>query len=187
MASATGLTIDDFERLPQALADNHELVDGELIKMSGNTPQHNLFRDFLTSLLRSYVREHQLGRIISEQEFDFGGNAHGPDISFISQAQCSLINMKVRVQRFVPDLAIEIVSANDTFEKLGIAKNAREEKLKARDTKIKQDAENAKMARLYREHVLGEKPKDGFIPLDTLIAPAPKPTPEASKEPVMGD
>jgi 7,8-dihydro-6-hydroxymethylpterin dimethyltransferase len=78
-------------------------------------------------------------------------------------------------------------SANDTLDKLGIAKNAREEKLKARDTKIKQDAENAKMARLYREHVLGEKPKEGFIPLDTLIAPAPKPTPAASKEPVMGD
>ena len=68
-------------------------------------------------------------------------------------------------------------SANDTLDKLGIAKNAREEKLKARDTKIKQDAENAKMARLYREHVLGEKPKEGFIPLDTLIAPAPKPAP----------
>jgi Uma2 family endonuclease len=118
MASATGLTIDDFERLPQALAHNHELVDGELVKMSGNTPQHNLFRDFLTSLLRTYVRERQLGRIISEQEFDFGGNAHGPDVSFISQPKCSLINMKLRVQRFVPDLAIEIVSANDTFEML---------------------------------------------------------------------
>ena len=34
------------------------------------------------------------------------------------------------------------------------------------------------MARLYREHVLGEKPKEGFIPLDTLIAPAPKPAPD---------
>jgi 7,8-dihydro-6-hydroxymethylpterin dimethyltransferase len=78
-------------------------------------------------------------------------------------------------------------AANDTFEKSGIAKNAREEKLRARDTKIKQDAENAKMARLYREHVLGEKPKEGFIPLDTLIAPAPKPTPAVSEEPVMGD
>jgi len=78
-------------------------------------------------------------------------------------------------------------SANDTFEKSGIAKNAREEKLRARDSKIKQDAENAKMARLYREHVLGEKPKEGFIPLDTLIAPAPKPVPAASEEPVMGD
>src|SRR5271155_798345 len=78
-------------------------------------------------------------------------------------------------------------SANDTLDKLGIAKNSREEKLKARDEKIKTDAENAKMARLYREHVLGEKPKDGFIPLDTLIAPAPKPAPAVSEEPVMGD
>ncbi len=79
-------------------------------------------------------------------------------------------------------------SANDTLDKLGIAKNSREEKIKARDAKIKQDAENAKMARLYREHVLGEKPKEGFIPLDTLIAPAPKAAPQApSEEPVMGD
>ena len=84
-----------------------------------------------------------------------------------------------------------MASANDTLDKLGIAKNAREEKLRARDVKIKQDAENAKMARLYREHVLGEKPKEGFIPLDTLIAPAPKvaaqPAPAKSEEPVMGD
>jgi hypothetical protein len=80
-----------------------------------------------------------------------------------------------------------MASANDTLDKLGIAKNSRQEKLMARDAKIKQDAENAKMARLYREHVLGEKPKEGFIPLDTLIAPAPKPTPADSKEPVMGD
>ena len=118
MASATGLTIDDFERLPSALARNHELVDGELVDVSGNTAGHNLFRDSLLTLLSPYVKQHQLGIVICEQEFDFGGNAHGPDISFISQAQCSLINMKARVQRFVPDLAIEIVSANDTFEML---------------------------------------------------------------------
>jgi hypothetical protein len=84
-----------------------------------------------------------------------------------------------------------MASANDTLEKLGIAKNSREEKLKARDAKIKADAESAKMARLYREHVLGEKPREGFIPLDTLISPAPKAAPQgapaASEEPVMGD
>jgi hypothetical protein len=82
-------------------------------------------------------------------------------------------------------------SANDTLDKLGIAKNSREEKVKARDAKIKQDAENAKMARLYREHVLGEQPREGFIPLDALISPAPKavaqPAPAKSEEPVMGD
>jgi Uma2 family endonuclease len=118
MASAIGLTIDDFERLPDALAHNHELVDGELVDVSGNTPRHNLFRDRLVKLLGPYVEKHQLGLIISEQEYDFGGNAHGPDVSFISQAKCPLLNMKLRVQRFVPDVAIEVVSTNDTFEML---------------------------------------------------------------------
>jgi hypothetical protein len=80
-----------------------------------------------------------------------------------------------------------MAAANDTLDKLGIAKNSREEKVRARDAKIKADAESAKMARLYREHVLGEKPMEGFIPLDTLISPAPKAAPAKSEEPVMGD
>jgi 7,8-dihydro-6-hydroxymethylpterin dimethyltransferase len=62
--------------------------------------------------------------------------------------------------------------ANHTLDNLGIAKNAREEKIRARDTKIKSDAENAKMAKLYREHVLGEKPPaDGIVSVD-MIRPA---------------
>ena len=118
MATAAGLTIDDFERLPEAFARNHELIDGELVDVSGNTAQHKLFRDFLITLLRPFVLEHRLGIVISELEFDFGGNAHGPDVSFIGESKRPLLNMKLRVQRFVPDLAIEIVSANDTFEML---------------------------------------------------------------------
>jgi Uma2 family endonuclease len=97
MATAAGLTIDDFERLPEALARNHELIDGELVAVSGNTPQHNLFRGLLESLLRQFVEEHRLGIVISQQEFDFGGDAHGPDISFIREAKRPLLNMKLRV------------------------------------------------------------------------------------------
>jgi len=55
---------------------------------------------------------------------------------------------------------------------LGIAKNSREEKLRARAAttadKVKLDAENAQMAKLYREHVLGEKPIDGLVRLDAI-------------------
>ena len=60
-------------------------------------------------------------------------------------------------------------SANDTLDKLGIAKNARQEKFKARDERIKAEAEKARMMALYKEHVLGEKPvsKEGFVPLDS--------------------
>jgi hypothetical protein len=63
--------------------------------------------------------------------------------------------------------------ANHTLDELGIAKNAREEKIRARDSKsaadkLKQDAENAQMAKLYREHVLGEKPVEGLVRLDAI-------------------
>ena len=60
-------------------------------------------------------------------------------------------------------------AANDTFDKSGIAKNSREEKIRARDAKMKQDAENSKMAALYRKEVLGEKaPEGGFVALGAI-------------------
>ena len=112
------LTIDDYERLPAVLVRNHELVDGELVEEPGKNPQHNLFRGLLMVLLGPYVREHRLGLVISSQAYDFDGDAYGPDVTFISESKRPLLNMNLRVQRFVPDLAIEIVSANDTFHML---------------------------------------------------------------------
>jgi len=79
--------------------------------------------------------------------------------------------------------------ANHTLDNLGIAKNSREEKLRARAVanadKVKEEAENAKMAKLYREHVLGEKPIEGLVRLDA-IAPA-RPVKQEVAEPVAGD
>jgi Uma2 family endonuclease len=118
MQLVSPLTIDDFERLPDELAYYHELVDGELVDVSGNTPNHNGLRDLLISMLLPYVKEHKLGRVVGEQEYDFAGNAHGPDVTFFSTEKLKLCDGKLRVQRFVPDLAIEIVSENDTFRKL---------------------------------------------------------------------
>jgi hypothetical protein len=78
------------------------------------------------------------------------------------------------------------------LEHLGIAKNAREEKIRARDARQKNDpAYNDKMAKLYREVVLKEKQPEGFIPLTTL-APSNgngngKGTHHEETEAVLGD
>jgi hypothetical protein len=77
----------------------------------------------------------------------------------------------------------------------GIAKTAREEKTRARDEALKKKFEEEKMMRLYREHVLGEKKLEGFVPLDGLLSstnspkPAPAPAPAEKREEVgaMGD
>ena len=81
MAVETSLTIEDFESLPEARAHNHELVDGELIDVSGNTPEHNTLRDLLIAMLVTYFQAHQAGKVIAEQEYAFGDDAHGPDIT----------------------------------------------------------------------------------------------------------
>ncbi len=85
---------------------------------------------------------------------------------------------------------------NHTLDDLGIAKTAREEKTRARDAKlksteqIKQDAENARMMALYKEHVLGEKiapPQEGFIPLGQIGGIQPAAPAVNKEEEVMGD
>jgi hypothetical protein len=58
------------------------------------------------------------------------------------------------------------------LDNLGIAKTAREEKKRARDAKLKEQQEQEQMMKLYREHVLGEKPQADVVPL-TSILPAP--------------
>src|SRR5438105_3230087 len=119
MAVASGITIEEFERLPDAVAHNHELVDGELVDVSGNTCDYISLQDFLVELLRPFVRERKLGKIFSEQEYKFGDrNAHGPDVTLLSAAKLHLLDGARRVQLFVPDMAIEIVSHNDKFEKV---------------------------------------------------------------------
>ncbi|HEX3745967.1 MAG TPA: radical SAM protein [Bryobacteraceae bacterium] len=60
------------------------------------------------------------------------------------------------------------------LDRLGIAKNSGEEKIRARAAKIKQQEENERMMKLYREHVLKEQPKADIVSLAD-IKPAPKP------------
>ena len=115
MAVAEKLTIEDFEKLPPELAYYHELEDGQLIDVSGNTLKHIEVRDYLAALMLLYVRQHQLGLVVAEQEYRFGENAHGPDISFMGPEKMARREMDRRVQPFAPDLAIEVVSNNETF------------------------------------------------------------------------
>ena len=59
--------------------------------------------------------------IISEQEYDFDGDAYGPDLTLLGPDK--VLDGKRRVQLFVPDLAIEIVSHNDT--EVSLTRNAK--------------------------------------------------------------
>ena len=117
MATSTRLTIEDFEKLPAEAVKHRELIDGELVDVSGNNLSHNRLRERLVRLLAPPVEEQKLGEIIAEQEYDFDGNAHGPDVSFVSGSEGAVARSKTARSEAGPDLAIEIVSPNDTFNR----------------------------------------------------------------------
>ena len=75
------------------------------------------------------------------------------------------------------------------LDKIGVAKNAREEKIRARDLKLQmqKDAENRKMAELYRQVVLKEQKKEGFVSLDALVTGKPAKKEEGEAVGSFGD
>jgi Uma2 family endonuclease len=110
------MTVEDFEKLPDELAINHELVDGKLIDLGGNIGDHHTLRDIIVALTCFHVERESLGLMISEQDFEFDGDVLGPDVSFIGIDKLHLCRGKLRVQPFVPDMAIEIASEPGMLE-----------------------------------------------------------------------
>jgi len=84
------------------------------------------------------------------------------------------VNLDGKTQLRALQLKDELITEEEQhdLDRLGIAKNSNEEKKRARNRRIEEEAaHNEKMARLYREVVLKEPKRDNFIPLST-IAPA---------------
>ena len=159
----------DFRRTEQCIIP-YATQEGEISFCAYNTGigwRNIIEKMHMTATLTKWYEEH--GR----HEIFAGGKNVG-----MNDAQHELVLNEEHVH----------AAANDTFEKLGIAKNSREEKIRAREEKMKQDAENARMAALYREHVLGEKPVEGSVSIESIQPATPADAPEAeTEEPVMGD
>jgi len=68
------------------------------------------------------------------------------------------VNLDTKVHKLKLNEADVAHGLQHDLDEVGIAKNAREEKTRARDEKLKLSAKDAQMEKLYREHVLKEKP-----------------------------
>ena len=75
--------------------------------------------------------------------------------------------------------------AQTDLDDLGIAKNAREEKMRARAAVQHKAEEDARMAKLYRQHVLKEQPGPELVQLGG-IGPAPKPVEHTEEREEVG-
>jgi Uma2 family endonuclease len=104
----------------QALPDdgfNYEIVDGELVMSPKNNPEHGHICARLSSALVSHVDRQRLGGIFDSSTGFWmqNENLRAPDISFVSKDRLKGIKRPARsFFRFAPDLAIEVLSPNNT-------------------------------------------------------------------------
>ena len=145
----------DFRRTEQCIIP-YATQEGEISFCAYNTGvgwRNIIEKMHMTATLTKWYEEHGRHEIF----------AGGKKVSISDGVQLKALKLN-------RDLVTE--EEQHDLDHLGIAKNAREEKTRARDAKQKNDpAYNEKMAKMYREVVLKEKQPEGFIPLTTL-APA---------------
>lgn len=99
-----------------------EWIDGEVVKMSNPSIEHQNLSDFLTAILRFFVESKKCGRVISapfQLKMDFRPSGRQPDIMFVSNE--NLHRLQKQYVDGTADLVIEIVSpesfARDTEKK----------------------------------------------------------------------
>ena len=113
-------TDEEFMALPSA-EHRYELVDGEVLEMGNSGMEHGDIGAFLAGCLAIYVRRQKLGSVCdSSTAFALkSGNKRSPDVSFVAKER--LKGLKRPPKGFfqgAPDLAVEILSANNTVEEI---------------------------------------------------------------------
>ncbi|PZD71049.1 hypothetical protein C1752_08252 [Acaryochloris thomasi RCC1774] len=99
----------------------YELVDGEVIDMGNSGARHGYIAIILSSALFSVVRDQKLGALFdSSTAFIMkNGNKRSPDISFfVKERLQELEELPTGFLDGAPDLAIEILSPNNTVEEI---------------------------------------------------------------------
>ena len=152
----------DFRRTEQCIIP-YATQEGEISFCAYNTGvgwRNIIEKMHMTATLTKWYDEHGRHEI-------FAGNHSVP----LANAEHHLVLNKAAVEAGV----------QTDLDKLGIAKNAREEKIRDRNEKLRREAaHNAEMMKLYRQVVLKEKADDaGFVPLNGIAGL--KPATQAAK------
>lgn len=115
-------TAEEFWEMSPELGDDklHELVRGVIVEMSRPGALHGDVVAQILVLLRTFVMQNRLGRVFTESGFAlFGSNdtVRGPDVAFVTAERVPQ-PIPEGWFYFAPDIAIEVVSPNDTASEI---------------------------------------------------------------------
>ena len=116
-AVAKQYTTDDFEALLEIDDENHELIDGEWIEMSGASGRHSEVASIIDGSLRMYAKANKLGRVFVNVPIALNAvNEPRPDVAFVAAGKIP-DDFEGPVPA-VPDLVVEVNSPSDTTKSI---------------------------------------------------------------------
>src|SRR5439155_27091899 len=121
MASATTLEPVDRATKPAVEEALYEVVDGQRVELPPMSSYATWIASRLQTRLDSFAELRKLGTVVDEMLFIFDAQRdirRRPDVAFVSAARWPLDQPvpKTGDWEVVPDLAIEVISPNDTME-----------------------------------------------------------------------
>ena len=97
----------------------YEIVDGHPEEKEMGGARHSGVGVRLIIRLGSHVEAHHLGGVYGpDATFKIGDNERLPDVAFVSASRIGPEGEPEGIWQIAPDLAVEIVSPNDLFEKV---------------------------------------------------------------------
>jgi Uma2 family endonuclease len=121
MSISTGFTAEQLAQLPRG-TQRHQLVRGELCTMAPAGYEHGRCGGALAWRLGQFVSERRLG-VVTLAETGFllerdPDTVRAPDIAFVAAARSASIDPTTRYVVGPPDLAVEVLSPDDTVKHL---------------------------------------------------------------------
>lgn len=101
------------------MAGDYELVRGELVEMVRPGAEHGYITLNVGAILRAHVKAQRLGVVVTESGFYLERDpdtVRGPDVAYYSRERIPADRTKFF--EVSPDLAVEVVSPNDTSAEL---------------------------------------------------------------------
>jgi Uma2 family endonuclease len=126
VAQQRPISAADFEQFlldPENREKHFQLINGEIVEKVV-TQQHGIIAVNIASAIKAYLRDHKIGRVAVEVRHrapDDSANELLPDVSFTRDLDKPVTD--VGPVPYMPDLAVEIKSPDDTYK--GMREKAR--------------------------------------------------------------
>ena len=115
---AQSMTLEEFRALPEG-PPYYEYEQGELILVASPTPEHQDIVGELSHVLRQFVRQQQLGRVVMEVDVYLpDGRGYIPDLAYLAAEHLHLLNPTDRKIHRSPDLVVEVTSSRPARDRV---------------------------------------------------------------------